>query len=80
MIRATISGRDGQSILNVNGGTVDAQGNFSFKFSPADNAIQDQATVGSELHILLIEWTYQSGNDAGKQEFQVGVRNVGMIV
>jgi hypothetical protein len=61
------------SVLDVNGGTVGAGGEFVLELAPADNAI-----VGSrrtERHILLLEWTWDGGAKAGRHEIHFSVQN-----
>lgn len=74
-----INSRNKQNILNTNGGTLDGSGNFAFEFLPADNAILTASIAGAEHHVLLLEWTYQGGAKAGKQEFQMAVRNLSKV-
>lgn len=62
------------SVLDVNGGTVSAGGEFVLELVPGDNAI-----VGSrrtERHILLLEWTWDAGAKAGKHEIHFSVHNL----
>lgn len=65
----TVSGtRNKQNILNVNGGSVSAEGVLSLLLDPADTALTNQYAVSPEDHVLLIEWTYNNGNKAGNHE------------
>lgn len=69
-----INGRDNQTILGANGGSVDEFGAFILVLSPADNAILDDA-LPDERHTLLIQWTWPT-NQAGKFEAILAVRNL----
>lgn len=69
---AIINGRDHQSVLNVNGGTVDSGGNLTLLLTLLDT-VMTNAPLGTERHIYLFEWTWSAGSKAGKQEVQVDV-------
>ena len=71
---AIINSRDHLNILNVNGGSVDSQGNFSWLMSPSDNPILNDS-LGTELHHALIEFTYTGGKQ-GKKVVDIGVVNL----
>ena len=58
--------------------TLDASGNFVLILGPRQNKVITPGMVGSELHILLLEWTY-SGGSQGKEEFAVPVRNIAKV-
>jgi len=75
---AIINSRTAQSILNANGGTVDAGGNGTLILVPADNAIVS-ATGAIEDHDLLIEWTYNAGAKAGKHLLHLRVANLAKV-
>lgn len=69
---AVINGRTNQSVLNVNGGTLDSSGNFAMTFGFADNPIVTAGSVALgaiERHVALFKYTYNSS--AGKEEHQV---------
>jgi len=68
-----------KDILNVNGGELDSVGNFAYTFAPSDNAIVTAGVRGYERHILLVEWSYDGGSKAGKQEFEVAVKNLSHV-
>jgi len=71
---AVLNLRNASDILGVNGGSVDASGNFTLTLTPADNALL--GTGRSEKHIALIVWTYNSGNSTGRFEVIFTVVNV----
>ncbi len=76
--KTIINSRNRQSILNVNGGAVDAYGNLTMVLTPADNKIVDTVNVSVgkvEEHILLFEWTY-AGTKQGRQEILLKVVNL----
>lgn len=72
-----INGRNNQSILGVNGGSVDEFGAFVLILAPADNAILN-ADLPVERHTLLIQWTWPT-NQAGKFEAILPVRNLTLV-
>lgn len=75
-----INGRSDQSILNTNGGTVDAGGELTLRLQAADNPIINTSGSGSnETHILSLEWTYSDGvlTRTGGHEYQILVRRAG---
>jgi len=76
---AIINSRDGQSILNVNGGTADTSGNGTLKLGPNDNVIVTAARK-QEVHVALIQFTYNSGVDAGREELEFTVYNLSKVV
>ena len=66
-------------IKNANNGTVHAtSGLLTWVAKPADNPIVGTSIdVGAtEEHIALFEWTYNSGNDAGKHELHINVKQL----
>jgi len=75
---AIVNSRTDVNILNANGGAVDASGNLSFLFTPADMAILD-TTVQSEIRVGLFEWTYGGGAKEGRHEIEFAVRNLGKV-
>jgi len=75
---AIVNSRTDVNILNANGGTVDASGNLSFLFTPADMAIID-TTLASEIRIGLFEWTYGGGAKEGRHEIEFSVRNLNKV-
>ena len=79
-----INNREAQNVLNANGGTLDASGNFAFTFNAEDTALQDQ-TLPYENRIALFEWTYPagaSGDDIkyGRHEIEMQVRNLTKVL
>jgi len=71
---AVINGRNRQSVLNANGGTIDASGNLEMVLTPADNVIVGTGENQSERHVALFEYTYGVGK-AGKEEILIDVYN-----
>lgn len=82
---AIINSRDHQSVLGVdpavlNGGKVDASGNFTLALAPEDNPVVGTPVVnGSERHIAPLEYTYASGAKAGRTEVQIDVANLNKV-
>lgn len=70
---AFIIGPTGQSILNTDRGTVDANGVLVCTFLPADNPIIDD-TLTNETHVAFFEWEY-GGTKKGGIEVAYKVRN-----
>lgn len=73
---AIINSRDHVNIFNTGGGTLDALGYFTLILAPEDNVILNPAVNLQELHVLLLEWTYEGGTKKGKQEILIGVKNL----
>ena len=71
---AAINGRTGQNVLNANGGTLDVSGNFALQLDPADTAIIGTDRI--ETHVLRMDWTWSSGNKAGRAEMTLVVNNL----
>jgi hypothetical protein len=70
---AIINSRDGVSILNANGGQVDANGVGSWLMEPDDNPILvTTSRSGWEHHVVLFEWTWGTGK-AGKQPVKLKI-------
>ena len=59
---AIINSRSAQNVLNVNGVTVDAEGNLAWQLASADTAMQNSA-LSKEAHRAEFRWTYESGSD-----------------
>lgn len=72
-----VNGRDKQSILGVNGGSVDGSGNLALELAPADMALVD-AGLSMETHVALIEWTY-TGGKKGAHEVVFRVDNLAKV-
>lgn len=72
-----VNGRDKQSILGVNGGSVDGSGNLALELVPADMALVDGG-ASSEVHVSLIEWTY-TGGKKGVHEVVFRVDNLAKV-
>lgn len=72
-----INSRDHVSILNVNGGSIDSSGNFSWEMTSNDNPILDDS-LSIENHVALIEFTYAGGRK-GKAEVKIEVVNLAKV-
>jgi len=74
---AIVNSRNGGSILNVNGGTCDANGNWTLTLAVADMAILDAAKT-KEFRTALVEWTY-GGVKEGGEEIRFAIDNLQKI-
>jgi len=75
---AVVNGRNAQSILNANGGTVSSDGAVEWIGSPSDTALLTASTpLGShELRHGVLAWTWDSGARAGRRRFSFRVQNI----
>lgn len=73
-----INGRNATSVLNLNGGTVDADGNFTWTMDPDDSPIMD-ADKALEQHVALFQWAWAAGAKVDRQEVIVPVRNLAKV-
>ena len=72
---AIINSRDGQSILNVNGGALSGSGVLTLKLGPLDNAIV--GTLNYETHRGVILAKLSSGDqDEEPKAFEYTVQNI----
>jgi hypothetical protein len=69
-----INSRTAQSVLNLNGGTVDSAGAGAVRLDPLDMIIVSGKQT--ECHIALIEWTWGSPLKSGKHEIAFYVTNL----
>lgn len=60
-----INSRDAQSVLNANGGTLEANGDFTWLSEPDDMPILEDSRSYEE-HIGVFEWAYPNGSGAKK--------------
>jgi len=75
---AVINSRTAQNVLNLNDVTVDASGNLIWQMVPADNAVID-ATLKTENHRAVFNWTYSSGAKTGRHIIDLTVVNLEKI-
>jgi hypothetical protein len=74
-----LNSRNAQSILNLNGGAITAQGVLTLKLSPSDMAINTDANK-TEIHRGIIEVKINSGDkDEEKICFEMKIRNLSKI-
>ena len=77
---AIINSRDGQDVLDDNGGTVSSVGVVTMELDAADNpVVSETADVGElEAHIARFTWTWLSGvrTRTGKHEIRFLVRKL----
>ena len=77
--KAIINGRNAQSVLDVNGGTVASNGALTLRLQPLDAVVVGSVDTGEmEAHVLLIEWTYSDGvlTRTGIKDVEIKVRKV----
>ena len=72
-----LNNRDGVSILNANGGTVDGAGNGELELTPADNMIFTAGRV-EEDHVVLVEWEDANGR-VGRHVILLRVENLAKV-
>lgn len=73
-----VNSRSASDIKNANGGTVDANGNFTLVLGPLDGTIIDSGQP-YERHVALFEWTYGGGSKQGRHEVEWIVRNLSKV-
>jgi hypothetical protein len=66
---------DTRDVKGVGGGTFDAAKKFTLRIPPAANA-PFYPTYSGEVRVLLLEWTYNAGADAGLQQVHYPIRNL----
>lgn len=72
-----INAKDAVSILNTNGGVLDADGVLTLELAPADNVLANPTDYHREIHVALIEWTFGPGaTRAGAVELVFKVQNI----
>lgn len=73
----TINSRSNTDILNAGPGTVDGSGNFTLVLAPEDNPFNGNGITDAaeEIHILTIEWTWNSGANKAHMEIWLYVDN-----
>lgn len=69
-----INSRTAVNILNTGGGVVDTSGNLTLTLTPNDGVIL--GTSDLEKHLVLLEWTYNSGSKAGRGEVELSIKNL----
>lgn len=74
---AVINSRDDQSVLGVNGVTIDVDGNLEWIMEPADNPILN-LVLETEVHIALFKWTWGIGRK-GDHEVRFRVLNIKFV-
>ena len=70
-----INSRDDQSVKNVNGVTLDANGSLIWTVTPADTIIVN-TTLNAERHRAVFEWTYDTGAKNGKHVIDMRIINL----
>lgn len=70
-----LNARSGQNILNANGGTVNAAGLLTLQLDPLDHVLQSQGAI-REIHVTLIEATWNAGTKTGRFEIEYPVVNL----
>lgn len=70
-----INGRNAQTVLNANNGTIDANGLFTWLLQAADTSLANPL-LAVERHIALFTWTWASGTRIGRHEVVFNVKNL----
>lgn len=73
--RTIINSVSNLNILNMGRGTLDSSGNLAIELLPADMAIVDSSKT-TEVHVMLIRFTYAGGVKAGAHEVEFPVKNL----
>jgi hypothetical protein len=73
---AVINSRSAQSILNVNGGTVNSAALLTLRLDPADMTVSGGF---AEVHIALLAWTWGSPLKTGRHEIAFTVGNLAKV-
>lgn len=73
--KSIINSRDHVDILDVNGGSVDAEGNVIWELEEGDTPIV-HSDSNLETHEALFEWSWDSGNSKQKHVIQHAVINL----
>lgn len=81
-----INGRDGQSVLNANGGTLADEGGVAtlkLTLDAADNINVGGLVTGEETHTIDFEWSWNDGSGfqtgIGRYQFTVCVDDGGQL-
>lgn len=74
--RAVINSRTAQSVLNTNGGTVDAAGKVTLRLDPADTAILGSK---SEARVASFVWTWGNPLKTGRHEVAFTVADLALV-
>lgn len=74
-----INERDGQDVLNVNGGTLDVDGNFTLRLDPDDMGIVHTG-LPREWHEAELTWVWTDGVEhTGSASIKFRVRNADYV-
>jgi len=69
-----VHARDHVSELNTDIGTLDVNGNLVIELTAADMVLLGAGPT--ENHVMLLEWTYDTGSKAGNHEVQFTVATI----
>jgi hypothetical protein len=73
--KETINNKADVDIKGTNGGSVDESGNLVLKLAKEDTVVRHPGR-GSEVHVALIKFTWDSGNEVGYHEVVHTVGNL----
>ena len=75
-----VNNRNGESVHNANGVTLDDEGVLVWRLRPEDTVIQDDA-LHQEPHIALFEFSYAgpSGTEYGKHQVRFLIKNLSLV-
>lgn len=75
-----VNNRDAQSLLNVNGATLNSSGGLTVRLDPDDTIIVND-TRGAEIRVLLLEWTWTAigVQYVGKAEIAFQIKNLAQV-
>lgn len=76
-----INSREDQNVKNANDVVISSAGLLTWTLKPADNIIVTAAMHKNayEKHVALFEYTWNSGDDAGKHELEFEVRQLNKV-
>ncbi len=74
-----INSRDAQDVLNAGIGTYHATSGLLTLALAAADTVLESATALREVHVALIEYTYNGGAGAGKHEVVYTVANLAQV-
>ena len=74
---AVINSRSDVDVLNANGATLDASGNFELRLTASDNPIVDSSAGTYERHVLLLKKVWDVANPQQDwDEIEIFVKNL----
>lgn len=74
-LNTIVNSVDGVDIKNTGRGSIAADGTLTVTLTPADTAVLDDAHH-LERRRMLLEWTWDNGNKAGRKQVDFYVQNL----